>query len=493
MAKQISNIRFKGKLGENVGFTGANGQAFIRVAKDSVKNPRTTGQNISRMILATVATSIGFLSEILNNSVQNKQRGAETLAYLRGEWMRSLRVADIFGASNKNNYALKGYNGFTPNRYLLSKGSLYAPSVEMADGWMNLPVTELATPTAVLTANQLFPNIAVGDQITLIFCYRDTNAPQFGGMYPIRCEYLRFAFKDDITPALIAVDGGFKLNSAAVAINKAEGRWKSVIFRAETASVSAIVLGEEQAVAGAILVSNIEGGKRSTSYMSVDDSVEGIMWPAVDAEPTYGNQSVDYDFASEIYLNNSTNAETGGTVDFRVASADVDNTPAVITAGVVNISIPVGGTKTLNLHLNKEFTDESQASVSGSGVTGAWQPQDLPLTVLPYTVSAVAGSNVISLDGVAVLTVVVRVVIEQPTITGTTPFQTSTQVSMAGPAGAEIHYTTDGSVPSSASPLYSEAIELTATTTVKAIAIKDGISSEVASATFTKRSGSDTD
>ena len=76
-----------------------------------------------------------------------------------------------------------------------------------------------------------------------------------------------------------------------------------------------------------------------------------------------------------------------------------------------------------------------------------------------------------------------------PTISGTTPFAETTSVSMSGPAGAEIHYTTDGSTPTAESTLYSEAFTLSDTTTVKAIAIKNGESSEVASRLFTKSSG----
>ena len=76
-----------------------------------------------------------------------------------------------------------------------------------------------------------------------------------------------------------------------------------------------------------------------------------------------------------------------------------------------------------------------------------------------------------------------------PTISGNTSFTDSTQVSMSGPDGAEIHYTTDGSVPTAESAVYSEAFSLNATTTVKAIAIKDGQSSEVVSKVFTKSSG----
>ena len=76
-----------------------------------------------------------------------------------------------------------------------------------------------------------------------------------------------------------------------------------------------------------------------------------------------------------------------------------------------------------------------------------------------------------------------------PTISGNTQFTDSTQVSMSGPDGAEIHYTTDGSTPTAESAVYSEAFSLSATTTVKAIAIKDGVSSEVVSKVFTKSSG----
>ncbi len=51
--------------------------------------------------------------------------------------------------------------------------------------------------------------------------------------------------------------------------------------------------------------------------------------------------------------------------------------------------------------------------------------------------------------------------------------------------GAKIYYTLDGSKPSSTSTEYSTAIPVSATTTIKAVAIKDDIESTVASATYT--------
>lgn len=77
-----------------------------------------------------------------------------------------------------------------------------------------------------------------------------------------------------------------------------------------------------------------------------------------------------------------------------------------------------------------------------------------------------------------------------PVISGTTPFAESTSATIScATAGASIHYTVDGSTPTSASTAYSEALTITDTTTVKAIAVKDGVSSSVITKVFTKGSG----
>ena len=60
---------------------------------------------------------------------------------------------------------------------------------------------------------------------------------------------------------------------------------------------------------------------------------------------------------------------------------------------------------------------------------------------------------------------------------------------MSGPAGASIFYTVDGSTPTDQSLEYEEPITLSATTTIKAIAIKDGVSSAVTSRTYSKVEG----
>ena len=78
------------------------------------------------------------------------------------------------------------------------------------------------------------------------------------------------------------------------------------------------------------------------------------------------------------------------------------------------------------------------------------------------------------------------VTVAAPQFSGETQFEESTQISMSAESGASIYYTLDGSTPTAESTLYSAPITLTDTTTVKAIAIKDGVSSSVTSRTYTK-------
>ena len=73
-----------------------------------------------------------------------------------------------------------------------------------------------------------------------------------------------------------------------------------------------------------------------------------------------------------------------------------------------------------------------------------------------------------------------------PIISGNTSFNDTTQVTISAESGATIYYTNDGSNPTTESNVYSSALTLSATTTIKAIAVKDDKTSAVASKKFTK-------
>ena len=97
-------------------------------------------------------------------------------------------------------------------------------------------------------------------------------------------------------------------------------------------------------------------------------------------------------------------------------------------------------------------------------------------SVTPATVTVINGGNVVQAN----------IVLGAPVISGETPFESETEVTIVAEEGASIYYTTNGSTPTQESTEYTDKITLSATTTIKAIAVKDTYVSPVASKTFTK-------
>lgn len=97
-------------------------------------------------------------------------------------------------------------------------------------------------------------------------------------------------------------------------------------------------------------------------------------------------------------------------------------------------------------------------------------------SVTPATVTVINGGNVVQAN----------IVLGAPVISGETPFESETEVTIVAEEGASIFYTTNGSTPTQESTEYTDKITLSATTTIKAIAVKDTYVSGVASKIFTK-------
>jgi len=123
--------------------------------------------------------------------------------------------------------------------------------------------------------------------------------------------------------------------------------------------------------------------------------------------------------------------------------------------------------------LDVQFTDVDGETFIPVGFTPEAVCDD---STTPASVTVIKNGNVVKAD----------VVLGAPVIDGDTPFESTTKVTIEAEDGASIFYTTNGSTPTEESTEYTEELTLSATTTVKAIAVKGTYVSTVASKTFTK-------
>ena len=160
----------KGKLGSVV-FAQANGEQITRSKPESVNNPKTTGQNSQRAILATIAKDAALLTPIVNHSFANIKYGADSVRYFRKINLGILRnsVISLVGT----NYNLTAKGGLAvPNYLKVSEGSLpaFASTVDGANMAFYMSSNTLSSESNVTVREfkQAYPGIQNGDQLTLV-------------------------------------------------------------------------------------------------------------------------------------------------------------------------------------------------------------------------------------------------------------------------------------------------------------------------------------
>ena len=131
----------------------------------------------------------------------------------------------------------------------------------------------------------------------------------------------------------------------------------------------------------------------------------------------------------------------------------------------------------LDTILDVQFMDGDKELMIPTGVIPEVLAADGSVTSNAY-VTVVKNGNIVKAE--------VTEKLPAPTIKGTTPFESTTKVTLEAREGCTIFYTTDGSTPDDKATEYEGEITLSATTTIKAIAYKGELYSEVASKTFTK-------
>jgi hypothetical protein len=160
-------------------------------------------------------------------------------------------------------------------------------------------------------------------------------------------------------------------------------------------------------------------------------------------------------------------------------------------SGTLKIDAPAGSSLTSVVFNNGKWNSGNTFD-SGTFATtnNTWTAANSTTTSLVLTVNA--NTQIKSI--VVTLASSDPTAVAAPTITGTTSFETSTDVTVAGADGSVVYYTTDGTEPTTSSTnngTNTVTFTLDHTATVKAIAVKGGKTSTVASSDFTKISFKD--
>lgn len=177
----------KGKLSGASLSTGKNGSIIRTIVKP--KNPRTDKQMSQRAIFATIAKAASVMKPIINHSFEGIEDGDACIKEFRKLNLNKLRnqvAADLALGSAEDDLkafvAPKGYPFITPNAYIVSKGTLSAPTLATYPSKVSTPEGglefDIATPT-VLMFIQAYLGLNPGEQLTQVVIKGGSKNPYY--------------------------------------------------------------------------------------------------------------------------------------------------------------------------------------------------------------------------------------------------------------------------------------------------------------------------
>lgn len=295
MATQNSTITVKGKLGNIVGYKGRGGKRLARIRQTEVKNPKTKGQIIQRMILATASIAYGRMKSIADHSWQGVAYGGISQSYFLKKAIERIRkfVADSMaafpssitdplqwvGLARPDRVAEAGYGLQISEGTIPSVSATYAKEGEGEDADTVLshfgsviPVSKGNTETIKKVMDSL--GAKLGDQITAV-CI--TGSGEF--------KYGRYVINNNATTEQLNADWDGSTDAEAFDQEKSNADevqiTRSRLSTETECKLMVSTINNDLIRAAAIIISRKEGNtwQRSTQYLmpvsdvSVVDSI----------------------------------------------------------------------------------------------------------------------------------------------------------------------------------------------------------------------------
>lgn len=353
----------RGKVGSVV-FSRLNGRQITRALAESVKNPRTDGQNVQRAIFATVNGFASAVRDIVDHSFQSYKEGATSVNRFVSINVKKLR--EIYLAGGACDIMPKGAGLPYANPYRFSIGSLGVQRLFIgttAAARHFAVYQETDWEGNVVDAAQLqacIPAFAPGCEIAVIKVYYNEN------------EHFHFVTKDravfkssfdsiDPTDDLVSSAG---INSAYLDTNKTtDNTILRVIGGSSGNKVLAVSenLNEPAAntlTACVVIVSrkDSEGKWQYTTSDMVCDEGWSEAHDLTEAINSYGN-AAKADTTSNQYLQQSSQEQQGG-----------DVTPL----NEITYNVMIQGSAVTNTPLYYDPTGDESETVATAAQVGGW-------------------------------------------------------------------------------------------------------------------------
>lgn len=457
----------RGRVGADVYSVGKDAkgkkQQVVRSLAETVANPQTLSQMRGRMIMSTIMQAVAALKAIIDHSFDNVVGRQPNISEFIARNYALVKADVQANPSGSNAFGLNMYQekGAKRGAYIISDGAAAVPAALV-----------LAKASGIITITMDASNITIGDLKSALGMTNEEYFTLVGIGTDGKAYYERFrvnpTMSDDTALSASNIGDAFAVEGNAVA---------------EVAIASNVINLTLNAVAGCCDVIVTKKGENGYIHsQAILGDADSFDYTSDMALPTYPVGNADYLNGGDIF---------GQSESFNPAPTPSPTPTPSVSAPTINGTTPF--TSSTSVTMSAESGAQIRYTTNGTTPTASSQLYSSAITLsATTTIKAIAIKDGVS-SSVATKTFTKSgdtptPSVNAPSINGTTPFETSTSVTMSAESGAEIRYTTDGSTPNASSQLYSSAITLSATTTVKAIAIKDGVSSNVTTKTFTKSS-----
>lgn len=295
----------RGSVGD-VTFWVGHGQQISRVRRRQIGNPRSTGQQIQRMIFASVAAAYSRMKSIADHSFEGVQYGARSQARFMKENLNRLR-AYYPTSNNPNNRPVDTMAFALPNDYamagaglVIARGSIPAPAVTVDENGVlrgfGTGADEDHTIGGVLAGLGALP----GDQLTACVIRSVGQGYAFTkSRYVVNAD----ATANDLTDPWDPTGA-----SAVFDANKTDVNPNATIVVGDIGIGNPISVrnDKDDIVAGAIIISRLDGNKwlRSDAIM-YNATDEAAFYSAAYALPFWEMSGTDIETENKRYLNNA--------------------------------------------------------------------------------------------------------------------------------------------------------------------------------------------